>query len=341
MTKTISQKNSKFLIFSIKRNFTDIIFSIFILSAMFLIILNPAIFSKSTISGIKLFFYAVFPGLFPFMFLTKMLTELGFVFKISRKLNNVSQKTFGTPGVSLYCFFMSILSGYPIGAKIICDLYNKQLISEEDAKRMSIFCTTSGPIFIIGSIGVGMLSSFKLGVIIYISHILSAFICGVIYNIFHKHKNTYQSQNYISSTKNEGIFSIVLNDTINSILMVGGYITIFYLFSEILDTLGIINWISNTFVKLLPNLNLNKSTISGVLYGIIEVTHGVKTISQQIIVNIPLICGLVTFSGISIIMQSLTFLKQCKIKAHNFILSKCVQMILSICICYLILIIFK
>ena len=58
---------------------------------------------------------------------------------------------------------MSILSGYPIGAKIIHDLYSKDLITEEDAKRMSIFSTTSGPIFIIGAIGVGMLKNYKLG----------------------------------------------------------------------------------------------------------------------------------------------------------------------------------
>lgn len=337
MTKTISQKNSKFLILSIKRNLTDIIFSAAILFVMALIILNPAIFSKSTINGIKLFFCAVLPGLFPFMFLTKMLTEVGLAFKISKKLDNVSQKTFGTPGVSIYCFFMSILSGYPIGAKIIAELYQKELITEDDAKRMSIFCTTSGPIFVIGSVGVGMLSSFKLGVIIYLSHIVSAVLCGLIYNLFHKNTNKAKSQNPPQTQKTSGMFSLVLSDTINSILMVGGYITIFYLISEIFSVLGIINYVSIVISNALPSSKISSETISGLLYGLIEVTHGVKSLSSINPISVPLICGLISFSGISIIMQSLSFLKQAKIKAHNFITIKCVQMIISMLICSLFL----
>lgn len=337
MTKTISQKKPKFLIFSIKRNLNDIIFSISILFVMVLIIFNPAIFSKSTVDGIKLFFSAVLPGLFPFMFLTKMLTEIGLAFKISKKLDYVSQKTFGTPGVSIYCFFMSILSGYPIGAKIIAELYQKKLISDEDAKRMSIFCTTSGPIFVIGSVGVGMLSSFKLGVIIYLSHILSAVICGIAYNLFHKNKVKTKSQNPPQTQRTSGMFSLVLNDTINSILMVGGYITIFYLVSEVFSLWGIIDRISNFVSKLFSHFNISSELISGLLYGLIEVTHGIKNLSSINPISVPLICGLISFSGISIIMQSLSFLKQAKIKTHSFIIIKCVQMLISIVLSYLII----
>ena len=42
---------------------------------MLLIISNPKLFSNATISGLKLFYGSVLPGLFPFMFLTKLLTE--------------------------------------------------------------------------------------------------------------------------------------------------------------------------------------------------------------------------------------------------------------------------
>lgn len=335
MTKTISAKKTKFFIFSIKENLFEIAFSIIVLSIMFLIISNPALFSASTISGIKLFFYSVLPGLFPFMFLTKLLTELGIVFKISNKLNKVSEKLFGTPGVSFYCFIMSILSGYPIGAKIIGELYQKNLIDEKDAKRMSIFCTTSGPIFVIGAVGVGMLKSFKFGVILYISHIISSIVCGLGYNLIIKNKNNETKIVFASNHKNENIFSKCLNDTVSSLFLVGGYITIFYLLTEMLDVLGIFNLLSKK-LSLIFN-SFNQVTIKGFLFGLIEVTHGVKEISATS-PNIPLICGLISFSGFSIIMQSLSFLKQAKIKTHNFIFTKCVQMILSIVICKLLII---
>lgn len=333
MTKTKIPKNQKFLIFSLKRNFNGILFSASILLIMSLIIFNPALFSHSTISGIKLFVHSVLPGLFPFMFLTKLLTEIGLIFKITKRCSNFTNKVFGTPGVSLYCFFMSILSGYPIGAKIIYDLYNKHLISEEDAKRMSFFCTTSGPIFVIGAVGVGMLSNFRLGVILYISHILASVVLGIFYNIIFKTKNQTQTNIVFASHPKDNLIASVLNDTINSLFMVGGFITIFYLATEILSVLNIIEIGAKTLSKIFAFTKISKQEFTGAIFGLFEVTHGVKELSILESINLPLICGLISFSGFSIIMQSLSFLKQAKIKTHSFLLSKCVLMILSILIC--------
>ena len=135
-----TNKNNSFLF--------DAVFTLAILGIMMIIISNPTTYTNGTIEGLRLFVFAVLPGLFPFMFLVKLLTEIGFIFQITSKLDKFSYKIFGTPGVSIYAFFMSILSGYPIGAKIIADLYQKQLITQKEAQKMSVFCTTSGPIFI-------------------------------------------------------------------------------------------------------------------------------------------------------------------------------------------------
>lgn len=339
MTKTNYLKNQKFFIFTIKHNFPNLLFSASIFFIMILIISKPALFSKSTISGLNLFFYSVLPGLFPFMFLTKMLTEIGTVFKISKRFSPLSQKIFGTPGVSLYCFFMSILSGYPIGAKIIYDLYSKNMITEEDAKRMSIFCTTSGPIFVVGAVGVGMLHSFKLGMIIYISHILSSLLCGIVYNLIFKNKTLSQTKIiFASNTQSKNIFSACLSETVNSLFLVGGYITIFYLISEVLVLLNVFDFLSIIISPIFSKFGMTPQEIKGILYGIVEVTRGTKELSNSINPNILAICALISFSGISIIMQSLAFLKSAKIKTHSFVISKCVQFILSIFICKLIII---
>ena len=335
MTKTISLKKTKFFIFSVKQNFSGIFFSSCIIFVMMLIISNPTLFSSSTIKGLKLFFYSVLPGLFPFMFLTKLLTELGTIFKITKKLSPISQKIFGTPGVSLYCFFMSILSGYPIGAKIISDLYSKNLITKNDAKRMSIFCTTSGPIFVIGAIGVGMLHSIKLGIIIYLSHILSSIILGILYNMIFKTKESKMQTltPLITKESKQNIIQHCLSETINSLFIVGGYITIFYLATETLETLKVIDFLSSILSPIFSNLQISNKQIKSFLFGILEVTRGAKELSLISNSTAPAICGIISFSGISIIMQSLSFLKTAKIKAHYFIFSKCVLGVFSILIC--------
>lgn len=325
--------------------FADALLTIFIFATMAIIISNPKRFSTGTISGLKLFFYSVLPGLFPFMLLSKLITEIGFLFKITPRFDKFSKAVFGTSGVSLYAFFMSILSGYPIGAKIIADLYQKQLITDEEAKKMSIFCTTSGPIFIIGTIGTMMFQSFKIGVIIYFAHILSSIIMGICYNLLTKKhskpttKNTHQ-QLCFQNIKSENILSTCINQTINSLFVVGAYITIFYLLAELLESFNFITIISNILSHVLSPLNIDKNCIKGFLHGILEVTRGAKELSlSRTSLSVALCCGIVSFSGISINCQMLAFLKTAKIKAHNFVLSKCVHMILSIFICLLIIII--
>ena len=229
---------------------------------------------------------------------------------------------------------MSILSGYPIGAKIISDLYSKNLISEKDAKKMSVFCTTSGPIFVIGAVGVGMLKSFKLGVIIYISHILSSVILGICYNLVSRQKKLTREIQYTSTEKpKSNIIPHCLSETINALFLVGGYITIFYLASEVFEKLKIFDLIASILSPLVSKLNISQQQTKSFLFGILEVTRGSKEISSLITPSVPAICFLISFSGISIIMQSLSFLKTAKIKAHNFILSKCVLGILSYLIC--------
>ena len=340
MTKTNYAKKPKIFSFKISSDLKDLLISAIIFMIMLIIILNPKLFSNGTINGIKLFFFSVFPGLFPFMFLTKALTSLGVVFKISKKLTPVSQKLFGASGVSLYAFFMSILSGYPIGAQIIGDLYTRGTITKKEAHKMTLFCTTSGPIFVIGAVGVGMLSSFKLGVILYISHILSSFLLGVIFNLFTKKETLKTLEPTTTKIKETNIFSKSLSETINSILIVGGYITIFYLLSELLTTLKVFSSLSNTLLPIMSFVGFSKIETQGILYGVVEITRGAKELSSVFTIKLlPIISGLISLSGISIIMQSLSFLKETKIKMHTFVLGKIVHSIISIFLCQLLIII--
>ena len=78
-------------------------------------------------------------------------------------------------------FLMSVLSGYPMGAKIVGDLRRSGEISVREAKRLMSFCSTSGPAFLIGAVGTGMLGSGFIGGIIAASHYLGAAVNGMVY----------------------------------------------------------------------------------------------------------------------------------------------------------------
>lgn len=341
-TNKINKSNKSLKQILSNSTFTDTIFTLIIFIIMILIVSNPSRYTSGTISGLKLFFFSVLPGLFPFMLLTKLLTELGVFFKFSSKLDKVSKKLFGTPGVSIYALLMSIVSGYPIGAKIIGDLYEKKLISEEDAKKMSVFCTTSGPIFVIGTVGAFMFKNYKFGIILYVSHILSSVMLGIILHIFSIKKDSEQSnQIIINFNKKSNIIAESINQTINSLFIVGAYITIFYLISELFDSLKIFDAINSIFVPLANSLHFDPKYIQAAFYGILEVTRGAKELSVFADTSsLILVSGILSFSGLSIIMQSMAFLKTAKIKTCKFILSKILHAILSMIICFVLVLIF-
>ncbi len=345
MTTNKKNENHKKNIFS--ENLFDSILTLIVFIVIIIIISNPQKFTDGTVSGLKLFFFNVLPGLFPFMLLTKLITEIGLVFKVCQKLDNFSYKLFGTPGVSIYAFLMSILSGYPIGAKIIADLYSKGQISEIEAKKMSIFCTTSGPIFIIGTVGTLMFKNYKFGIIIYISHILSSFCIGVFYNLLTRNKEQKQNkivmfQKLFEPTKNTNIISKCITETINSLFVVGAYITIFYLLGELLEIIGVFKYLNVIISKPFKMFGFTELESSGFVYGILEVTRGAKVLSLfSFQSSIILATGIVSFSGLSIIMQSMAFLKEAKIKTHNFVFAKCVHCLFSMLLCFLFIVIIK
>lgn len=145
------------------------------------IIISPAKYIKEGLNGISAWAFNVLPSVLPFMFFTKALSSLGQMEKLTRPFQGVTKTLFNTPPISLYTFLMAILSGYPVGSKMIADLYLQGKINKEEAFRMSAFCSTSGPMFIVGAVGASMFKSASIGYILFLSHILSAFLNGLIY----------------------------------------------------------------------------------------------------------------------------------------------------------------
>lgn len=75
---------------------------------------------------------------------------------------------------------MSFVGGYPVGAKTIASLVREKKLSQETAARMLCFSVNAGPSFLIGTVGVALLGSPRLGWILLFAQIASAFLIGGI-----------------------------------------------------------------------------------------------------------------------------------------------------------------
>ena len=335
-----------------KKFLTPIILSVAIIFAIIVILCNPKKYSESIINGFLLFANAVFPGLFPFLILTKILTELGLVKKISMLFSKLTLKLFKVPGIAAYVFLMAALCGYPMGAKLVADLHEKKIITTFDAQKILSFSSVCGPIFTIGTIGAAMLNYNLAGAVIFISHLISALICGLI--LCNKKNNDAKARNNFKLLKNEeaklshnnfnseikydSIIAESVYSSISTILIVGAYITVFFMFIEVLISLGILNPIILLCENLFRLIKINPNFSRGFVCGLIEMTRGTDMISKAgslSCTSIALCCGVVSFGGLSINMQCLSLAHKTNINAKKYILAKLLHMVISLPIAYI------
>ena len=164
----------------IKRNY-EFLFCLIILFSILLISISPQKYISAGFYGFSVWAKIVLPSLFSFFILTSFLQQNSKTQKLFNKTNSIFNKIYKTSGPSGYIFFMSIISGYPIGAKLISEFYLSNRISQLNAKKILSFSSTSGPMFILGSLASVMINNFKVGIIIFVSHILATLLNGLIY----------------------------------------------------------------------------------------------------------------------------------------------------------------
>lgn len=295
--------------------------------------INPQQNMASCYEGIKVWALYVLPALFPFFILTKLLASFDVVEKVGNKLSGVTKFLFGAPGVSAYIYLMSILSGYPVGAKLTADLYKQGSITQKEAVKITTFTSTSGPLFIIGTVATGMFVNAKLGIVILVSHLLGAIANGILFRNYGKSSATCYTTS-VQAPKN--ILEDTMWSSIQSVLMIGGYISIFFVLIQILNNYKILFPLNLVLGGVLSLIGLPTQISSGITDGFFEVTRGCLTISK-LALPMPVIATILTvmisFGGLCIHMQAMTFLKKFDMKISFYLLMKTTQAILSGLIC--------
>lgn len=296
--------------------------TIFIIYIIINMVISPKLYIDATLSGISAWAFNVLPSVLPFIFFTKVLSNLGVIEKFSNCFARPLSKVFHTPAISGYVFLMSIISGYPVGAKMTADLYQSGKISRSDAFRMNSFCSTSGPMFIIGAVGTMMLANPKFGYIIFIGHVLGAFLNGFIY----RNCKATELPHSDSKTQSKSDLSSMIVDSALSIISVGTIIAVFFVIITSLN----------------PLLSLFPEQVSGVFSGLIEITRGCLDLSSSFAGkwSIVAISGIISFGGISTLLQSLTMLESIKIPVWLVVLQKLTHALLAMVITACLVLIF-
>ncbi len=252
----------------------------------------------------------LFPSLFPFFVVSNLLLQYGFVDVLSHSIGRIMPRLFSQPKQSSFVLAISLISGFPSGAKYTKELWEKKLITTEEASRLLSFTHYSNPLFILGMIGSLLLGNIQLGVILLFSHVASGIMVGCLVS---KRDRNYQSKSYIlpSSTSRPSLGGALTNsiqDAVSTLFLLLGIVTVFLVLSTILEQVF-------TFDPYLK----------AIICGILEMTQGVKYMSALPISELAKLIwmGIFTsFGGLSVHMQVLSILSGSKIKYKYFFFSR-------------------
>lgn len=288
------------------------------------IIIYPERYIAKCLQGFVMWAECVLPSLFPFMVICAIFIKTGIAEKSALPLKKITG-FLRLPQAAAPLFIMSVFSGYPVGARSVAEYCENGNVGKRDAFKLSVLCSTSGPLFIIGSVGVNMFKDKTAGWRIMLAHAISVVVIAIIISLFSKSENkTYANfQNCNGNVLYDAFYGAVI-----SIALAGGFIAFFCVFAQI----------AYDFYLLYPlekflELFFDKTTAEGVVNGIVEVTTGCRKLSASDgRFCVPLAGFLITFGGVSILAQQLCYLLKAKVNAVKFILVKFLQAVLCFCI---------
>lgn len=306
------------------------IMTIVCLGVMAALIVDPARYTQSIKDGLKLFTLSVLPSMLPFFFLTGLLTATGLAVKLAKKGGKILAKLYGAPAIGLYVMLMSCLSGYPVGAKLTAELYEKGLLTQEGAKRILPFTSATGPMFVVGAVGAGLLGSAKAGLVIAGAHYLATFLNGLLYRRNRRYEDTPLP--LVAASGERLLWDTALN-TATSLLVAGVFIVVFNLLADVADDLLLTTAVTNELVV----FGLPQGIAHALTMGLFEMTRGCALLAElgSVKTVVPLCAFLVSFGGLSVTLQSVAYLARCKVSAGYYLLTKTTQSLLALGLAYL------
>lgn len=324
----------RFIFLSIRRNILPIIFVI--------IAICLVIFSKYNLAaasnGLALWATCVVPSLFPFFVITHLLSHTKIVGLMGKLLDKIMRPLFNVPGVGGFAFVMGLISGYPVGAKIVSDFRKDGLVTKSEGERMLAFTNNSGPLFILSSVGISLFGDTKTGLLLLGTHILACITVGIVLGKFSKKSDIEFKSNYNmnSSTtqpvsfKNLGeILGKSINESISTLLLIGGFVVIFSVIISILNQTQVLDLLAQFFKPILNMLGFDLSFAKPLVSGILELTNGINLVAnipmKAISQNIVLCAFLLGFGGFSVFLQVFSIVSKTDLSMKKYFIGKLMQ----------------
>lgn len=235
--------------------------------------------------GLNLWFQKMVPALLPFMILSGVMIRMQLTEKIAMVLYPLISPVWKVRKNVVYCMLLGFLCGFPMGARVTADLYERKGLSDCEAEYLLAFCNNIGPVyfcsFVLPLLGRKLTAPYLFGM--YGIPLLYGLLLR--YTLFRDLESPGHSVAELQCCEAPDGFFRALDDSIavsvKSILSLGGYMILFNL------------------LNILPHILLRKEP--AITAPLLEITGGLSMLGGRL----PLYSLLaLSFGGLSCMAQT-------------------------------------
>ena len=260
----------------------DILCILLLSLTIFLTFLQADAIREGMLSTFSLAYKSLIPSLYPFMILSGVCMHFlnSKEETVRLKFSKRKRKHLALP------FIFSILFGFPIGACVVSDLYNRNRVNKGVCNRLFPLFNQCSFSFVTLVVGREFSSSFYVGLQIYAVMIFSSLL---VYLLFQQQDDDTFSVGYTKENVPFSLLSIIKKSTMNMLYIVG------FLIAFSIPCALVQQYFTKRIVSVLLAVGL-------------EMTNGCRMICKYFpadsIFRLPFLCFCVSFGGACIGMQS-------------------------------------
>ncbi|UOF89700.1 sporulation integral membrane protein YlbJ [Fodinisporobacter ferrooxydans] len=323
------------------------------------LVLYPEQAFQAGTDGLKVFWDAVFPSLLPFFILSEVMLGLGVVNALGVILEPLMRPLFSVPGAGAFALSMGLAAGYPMDAVITAKFRRNKLCSRIEGERLLAFTNTADPLFMFGSVAVGMFKSPSLGMLLAIAHYISAFLVGFSFKFYGRRteRKEREEESFTRETRTDkkgrmfsrAILELIkareedgrtlgkllgdaVNDSIKTLFMICGFIIFFAVLIRVLTEVGFTSLLSYPLHSLFALLGIDPHLIGPTLSGIFEIDIGASQASQvaaPMVQKFLIVSAIIAWSGLSVHGQVASVLTGTDIRMFPYIMARMFHAVLA------------
>ena len=304
----------------------QLLFTALSLYLIFLMLRYPALSLEYASTGLTLWFTKMVPTLLPFMILSGIMIRMNLTERFVGLLHPLLHRIYGTSRNGSYTIIMGFLCGFPMGARIVGELYEQHKLSREESALLLSFCNNIGPIYflsyVIPTLGIdrpGRPFLLMYGIPLLYGFLLMRIRPWMTRKVSscenHPEARSLQARQPGSCSLLAAIDASVLSG-LTGIARLGGYMVFFNLLTIVFQPFQHVN-----------------TNILNIYRCLLEITSGIdcsgRSINYAILILLP-------FGGFSCIAQTYSMIRQTDLSLRPYVYHKTVQTAVTAA-CYLLL----